>query len=110
MESKALAEKFDQTRSMKSVEEIDAKYEQLLNMWVHPDFAHRLSEMFHDIRATVNEIEEAGKEIQTANQDILYAQNDIEATTRARISSPLDEWRNMQAANEDELSKWDLAA
>lgn len=103
MESKKLAEKFDQTRSMKSVEEIDSKYEQLLQMGVHPDFAHRLSEMFQDIRATVAEIEEAGSQIVAANDEIIAAEDNIEPNARIRAVSPLDEWRKVQASNDEEF-------
>lgn len=106
MESKALAEKFDQTRSMKTVEEIDSKYEQLLGMGVHPDFAHRLSEMFQDIRATVAEIEEAGNEITAANDEIV----DSEKHIRMRSISSLDEWREVQAANDEDFFQWEKSA
>lgn len=104
MESKTLEEKFDQTRSIEHTQE---RLEQLLEMWIHPDFAHRLSTMCAEIKASAEEVMAVSGNIIAANEEI-SAQNqtfDIQETNAKRWYLP---GRFQNAANDDNY--WNLSA
>ncbi len=104
MESKTLEDKFDQTRSLEHTQE---RLAQLLEMWIHPDFAHRLCTMCEEIKASAEEVMTVSWDIIAANEEI-FAQNqafDIQETNAKRWYLP---GRFQNAANDDNY--WNLAA
>lgn len=98
MISPELQKKFDANRSVEKTKE---RYEQLCEMGINHEFAHRLSEMFCEIHATAQEVMEVEEHIITADSNIKMR----EESSRMRKVSPLDEWRNIQASNDDNYLK-----
>ncbi len=104
MESKTLEEKFDQTRSVEHTQE---RLEQLLDMWIHPDFAHRLCTMCDEIKASAEEVMAVSWNIIAANEEISVENQafDIKETNAKRWYLP---GRFQNASNDDNY--WNLAA
>lgn len=98
MISPELEKKFEKNRSLDGIKE---RYDQLCEMWINPEFAHRLSEMFCEIHASHDEVMWVSWDILQANSKIEIAQQ----KSRIRNISPLDEWRNTQEANDDNYLK-----
>ncbi len=100
MESKTLEEKFDQTRSVEHTQE---SLEQLLDMWIHPEFAHRLCTMCDEIKASAEEVMAVSWNIIAANEEISDKNQafDIKETNAKRWYLP---GRFQNAANDDNYS------
>lgn len=96
--SRTLEKTFDQHRSLEASTE---KYEQLLEMWIHPDFATRLSHMFEEIKATAEEVMQVQDEIITADTKIAVKNEQIHMNSTQQKRWYLS-GRYQAAANDDE--------